>query len=94
MEAVDLVGLKLHFAVAPANANVWVMPFGLAQCAYFLGEAHRVHEVLEPKGPFDFRRFVFELPLRDLVEELFGFRAGKGGYAALARGALFRCERT
>jgi hypothetical protein len=67
VKPIDLVGLKLHFAVAPTDADVRVMALGLAQFADLLGEAHRVHEVLEPKGPFDFRRFVFKLPLWDLA---------------------------
>lgn len=94
MQAIDLVGLKLHFAVAPADANVRVMTLGFAQIADFLGEGHRIHEVFELERSFNFCRFVSKFPLRDLVEEFFGFRGSEGWYAALARGALFRCERT
>ena len=94
MEAIDLVGLKLHFAVAPADANVRVMPLGLAQIADFLCEGHCIHEVFELERPFNFCRFVSKLPLRDLGEEFFGFWAGEGWYAALARGALFCRKRT
>ncbi len=67
MQAIDLMGLKLHFAVAPTDADVRVMALDLAQFADLLGEAHRVHEVLEPEGSFDFCRFVFKLPLWNLA---------------------------
>jgi hypothetical protein len=94
MQAIDLMGLKLHFAVAPTDADVRMMALGLAQFADFLGVTQRIHEVFELEGSFDFLRFVSKLPVRNLLQEFFGFHGGEGRYTALARGTLFGCERT
>lgn len=53
VQAFDLLGLEGHRRVAPAEADIRVMPLGFCEFSNFVHEREGLCEVLERIGPLD-----------------------------------------
>ena len=53
MQAFDLLGLERHGRIAPAKADIRMMPFGFCELSRFVHEHEGLREVLECIGPLN-----------------------------------------
>src|SRR3954447_13012560 len=67
VQALDLVGVKRHGRVAPAEGDVRVMALSLGQISSTLHERERLRGVLEPKRALGPVRIIEQGPLWRLV---------------------------
>ena len=72
VQTFDLLRLQGHLRVAPPEADIGVMPFGLGEFADFLHEAERLAEVLKPERVLDLAGLVAYLPLWNLRMKALG----------------------
>ncbi len=86
MEALDLLGAQRHGRIAPPEADVGMVAFGLRELATLLYECERLAEVPETEGPLDSARFIHKRPFRGLGEEGHGFWPSQRRDAAAAGG--------
>ena len=84
MQAFDLLRLQRHHRVAPPEADVGVMPFGLGKLADLAHERQRLAEVLEPESALDLAGLVAQLPLSGLLVKALGLLPRQWRDAALA----------
>src|SRR5258708_6762808 len=86
VEALDLLGAQRHSRIAPPEADVGMVAFGLREVANLLHECERLAEVPGTEGPLDSARFIHERPFRGLGEEGLGFWPSQRRDAAAAGG--------
>src|SRR5260370_22063607 len=86
VEALDLLGAQRHSRIAPPEADVGMVAFGLRELANLLYECERLAEVPETEGPLDSARFIHKRPFRGVGEEGLGFWPSQRRGAAPAGG--------
>jgi hypothetical protein len=84
-----LFGAQGDGGIAPAEADVGVMAFGLGEFADFPNKSERFPEISESKGPLDAMGVVTKLPIGSLSLEPLGFISRERRDAAAARRAYF-----
>src|SRR3569832_1749932 len=92
VQAFYLVRVERDGAVAPAEADVGVMPLRLGDVADAIDEGEGLGEILEFVCALDTRRLVREAPLRYLLQQALGLFARQRRDAASARRALLMTE--
>src|SRR4051812_43120852 len=78
VQALDLVGVKRHGGVAPAEGDVRLMALSLGQISSTLHEPKRLGEVLEPKRALDPVRIIEQSPLWRLAQVRLGLIGREG----------------
>src|SRR3954467_8436298 len=83
----DLLGLEGHRRIAPAEADIRVMPLGFCEIGGFVHEREGLRKVLEPIGPLNPVRVIVDRPLRHLSMENSNLLRRQWRNPATARGA-------
>ena len=71
MQSLDLLGLQRDRRIAPTEADIRMMAFGLREFTNLLNKGKRLAEIAKPEAPLDAVSFLRQLPVRGLcVKEL------------------------
>jgi hypothetical protein len=63
MQSPDLLGLQRDRRIAPAEADIRMMVFGLCEFANLPNKGKRLAEIAKPEAPLDAVSFLRQLPV-------------------------------
>jgi len=89
VQSLYFLRLQVDRCIAPAEADVRMMAFGLSEFTDLLDKGHCFAKVAEPEGPLDTMSVVAEFPVRGLRTEAFGFLMSEWWDATTAGRACF-----
>ena len=81
MQSLDLLGLQRDRRIAPTEANIRMMAFGLCEFTNLLNKGKRVAEIAKPEAPLDEVRFLRQLPVWGLCVKELSLLAREWGYS-------------
>jgi hypothetical protein len=81
MQSPDLLGLQRDRRIAPAEADIRMMVFGLCEFANLPNKGKRLAEIAKPEAPLDAVSFLRQLPVWGLCVKELSLLAREWGYS-------------
>src|ERR1700724_4278315 len=81
MQSLDLLGLQRNRRIAPAEADIRMMAFGLCEFTNLPNKGKRLAEIAKPEAPLDAVSFLRQLPVWGLFVKELSLLAREWGYS-------------